>query len=148
MEELDEAAEQLGLDLEEPLALEQWQKVMRGMGMCEHEAADMYSRVKVELEADGESTKDGIPLVEFMDDLQIDSEDIEGLRHVKRAVDSMKSGALDVVEKSTCGLDIAIDKIVRLLDLAHRPPEDGWEVAMAAPELSAAGRRLIQATYA
>mmetsp|Transcript_24955 Transcript_24955/g.70270 ORF Transcript_24955/g.70270 Transcript_24955/m.70270 type:complete len:808 (+) Transcript_24955:83-2506(+) len=114
------------LDLGQLVTSDEWVKVMDKLGEDEDEAIAMYGRSVEEAQQDGHDTKEGVPLVEFMDELQIEPEDREELVFLVKTVEDVKKHAQEpAVKKSTCmTLATALDRVVHELDTSKRPAED------------------------
>jgi len=113
------------IDLQECFTVEDFVTIMCILGDDENEAKHVYSVVVAD------TGKENPELFEFLDDLDIEIDDVEGLSQLAKAVSKLKEGKTNgqVIEKDgSLGLKLAISKVVRALDRAKQPAEAAWTI--------------------
>lgn len=142
--------EGVDIDLDECFIEEHWVRIMKRLDEDELEAKEMYEEVVSEARRDGENVDSGVPLRNFLDELQIEIEDRESLKHLAKVIENMKAavraGGVDADGSGSKVLKPALNKIVRLLDKAGKRAEDAWELIIARKVgFTKAGRKAIMA---
>jgi len=142
---LEECAE-LNLDLEQRMTLDMWTQVMSHLDVDAGEAETMYRYVAKELEERGERTARGIPVREFLDDLDITVKDHESLRHLDAAIDAMlsKKAPPDTHQHA---LNIAVSSLALELRKRDLPASEAWQHLQASKGVSHNGKVVVQNTF-
>eukprot|EP00747_Dinoflagellata_sp_TGD_P183591 gnl/TRDRNA2_/TRDRNA2_38556_c0_seq1.p1 gnl/TRDRNA2_/TRDRNA2_38556_c0~~gnl/TRDRNA2_/TRDRNA2_38556_c0_seq1.p1 ORF type:complete len:878 (+),score=231.21 gnl/TRDRNA2_/TRDRNA2_38556_c0_seq1:65-2635(+) len=128
------------IDLDARYNVDEW-VVMAAflLDIDEDEAKDMYEGIAEREEKEGNSVEGGLPLREYMEELQIELEDKESLQVIEKAIevaneyrkDKNKKGqnsGLSGAEKKA--LRTALDKVVRQLDKTGNDADHTWNVLM------------------
>jgi len=123
------------LDLERKFTCEEWVDVMRELEVDSSEAKAIYDDTAAELGG----AEGGLPLRELLEELKVEVEDLESLRAIADAHASAKEkrakgevpAAEEGVNVSPQVMNVAVDKVVRALDLQKKPADEAWEVVQS-----------------
>eukprot|EP00928_Gymnodinium_smaydae_P007244 TRINITY_DN12610_c0_g1_i1.p1 TRINITY_DN12610_c0_g1~~TRINITY_DN12610_c0_g1_i1.p1 ORF type:complete len:1317 (-),score=230.73 TRINITY_DN12610_c0_g1_i1:132-4082(-) len=155
-QDLLEAAEELAeldVDLEQPLSLQTWLRVADIIGLDEDEAMDEYHEIEQEYREHGRAISDaGFPLREFLEELNIDLHDREGVEHFIRAVEAAEKAEeksmtepSKVPEKST--QLTMFDKVVRTLDKLKASEGEAWRLVQQGAVPMSKAEKALCATF-
>lgn len=113
-----------GLDLTTVLTKKQFLMVMRRLDEDETEANEAYEDIVKACTADGTSTSSGVPVSELLNHLEIDPEDRDSLKELKRVLgevlDKEASGQEDAVGEKKV-IASALDRLVQFLVYKNMP---------------------------
>mmetsp|Transcript_90420 Transcript_90420/g.165901 ORF Transcript_90420/g.165901 Transcript_90420/m.165901 type:complete len:896 (-) Transcript_90420:166-2853(-) len=136
-EEENDSMEVLDEKLLAPVTLSEFQCLLAKIEIPEEEAEDIYEAVAKEFTAGGASYDPsvGIPLKDFLDDLQIDAKDSEGIQKITDGLEDAREEARAIAQGGgvrrpvTPGLDkvievAALDRLVRIMDYMKKPPKE------------------------
>merc|ERR550534_2206357 len=122
----------------------EWEQVTDRLDMDAAEADSIYAGVQGELAAQGRDTAGGVPVVEFLDDLDINPGDQEGVQLLADALAAVRRGDPRRPHAEHV-LDIAGNKVALKLRKEGKPPEEAWSFVEEGTggNLSNAGRAAV-----
>eukprot|EP00929_Paragymnodinium_shiwhaense_P113777 TRINITY_DN82084_c0_g1_i1.p1 TRINITY_DN82084_c0_g1~~TRINITY_DN82084_c0_g1_i1.p1 ORF type:complete len:804 (+),score=217.73 TRINITY_DN82084_c0_g1_i1:69-2480(+) len=114
------------LDLGERLLLPDFIKLAKLLGEDEDDATHIYERNKSALVAQGDGCEDGVPVGEFLDEFQIEMEDLDELKNLHAQMEKVRAGVEE--ETGSAAVDTGLDKILFCLTDQARPLTDAWKL--------------------
>lgn len=154
------------IDLGQLINAEVWKRIVKKLEMDEEEGHDMWVDVEAEMKLAGQTDKaKGYPLREFLQEMKIDMQDIEGIKAIESAADRAKEQMAAAVAARAAGVGAAgmtnggdsqpkgdrpalktmYNKIVRALDDGNLPASAAWKLLKDSKvKLAEAERRIAQ----
>mmetsp|Transcript_113153 Transcript_113153/g.283225 ORF Transcript_113153/g.283225 Transcript_113153/m.283225 type:complete len:806 (-) Transcript_113153:53-2470(-) len=134
------------MSLDERVTEAEFPEVLRRLDMDVNEASDIYNSVAREAMQANLDVQHGIKVKWFLDELNIDRGDKEAIHYLAQAIEEVRKHS-----SHTCSgdhaLEIAADRLSKVLQKEGRPAEDAWAVMQHADHVSHAGRKAISAKY-
>uniref|UniRef100_A0A7S0ANK7 Calpain catalytic domain-containing protein n=1 Tax=Pyrodinium bahamense TaxID=73915 RepID=A0A7S0ANK7_9DINO len=123
--------EKVDLNLDKKINRKEWITIMKELNMDVAEANELFDDIGEECAHLG-NPEEGYPLREFLEELKLEIEDLEGLKAIEKAA-KIAQTKLDQEEETPPVdnpkvLDPAVDKLVRELDKHQRPATDAWAI--------------------